>query len=271
MAVAVPWVVTRGVVAVDPPVVAFAGLLRRLRVEAGLSRTPSDSHPAHQSTQRMTGSPGFHADGIARRSGAAPMITLCGALPPIDGKISADCLHPVVAYGRPYCTEQVVLSVRLGCRPRRAVGPSGRRQSRVSSDPSGWLATEPAARRRSGGETSFDPRSLFGGRGAALRVWTRRQPGSLIPGQSSSSVLVPRSGGGSGAVRRACITFAVLVSVEARQGWEMTRRLIAELQGLGYWVEEWRAPGRAVLVIACAMDSVEVPRRAVASHRVTRN
>jgi hypothetical protein len=65
----------------------------------------------------------------------------------------------------------------------------------------------------------------------------------------------------------------VLVSVEARQGWEMTRRLIAELQGLGYWVEEWCAPGpgRAVLVIAYAMDSVEVPRRAVASHRATRN
>ena len=59
LAVAVPWVVTRGVVAVDPPVVAFPGLLRRLRVEAGLSRTPSDSHPAHRSTQRMTGSPGY--------------------------------------------------------------------------------------------------------------------------------------------------------------------------------------------------------------------
>ena len=28
----------RGVVAVDPPVVAFAGLLRQLRIEAGLSQ-----------------------------------------------------------------------------------------------------------------------------------------------------------------------------------------------------------------------------------------
>jgi hypothetical protein len=38
--------------------------------------------------------------------------------------IAADLAsNPVVAYGRPYCAEQVVLSVRLGCRPPRVVGP----------------------------------------------------------------------------------------------------------------------------------------------------
>jgi ribosome-binding protein aMBF1 (putative translation factor) len=37
VAVAVPWVVTRGG-AVDPPVVVFAGLLRQLRTQAGLSQ-----------------------------------------------------------------------------------------------------------------------------------------------------------------------------------------------------------------------------------------
>jgi hypothetical protein len=37
-AMGVPWVVTGGVVAVDPPVVAFARLLRQLRMSAGLSQ-----------------------------------------------------------------------------------------------------------------------------------------------------------------------------------------------------------------------------------------
>ena len=45
------------------------------------------------------------------------------------------------------------------------------------------------------------------------------------------------------------MTSAVPVSVEAPEGWGPTRRLIAELQRLGYRVEEWRVLGRTVLVI----------------------
>jgi hypothetical protein len=45
------------------------------------------------------------------------------------------------------------------------------------------------------------------------------------------------------------ITSVVAVSVEAPEGWGPTRLLIAELQRLGYRVEEWRVLGRSVLVI----------------------
>jgi hypothetical protein len=41
----------------------------------------------------------------------------------------------------------------------------------------------------------------------------------------------------------------VPVSIEAPEEWGPTRRLIAELQRLGYHVEEWRVLGRTVLVI----------------------
>ncbi len=39
------------------------------------------------------------------------------------------------------------------------------------------------------------------------------------------------------------------VSIEAPEGWGPTRHLIAELQRLGYHVEEWRVLGRTLLVI----------------------
>ena len=53
------------------------------------------------------------------------------------------------------------------------------------------------------------------------------------------------------------------VSIEAPEGWGPTRLLIAELQCLGYHVEEWRVLGRSVLVpleysiewLACAVAS----------------
>jgi hypothetical protein len=41
----------------------------------------------------------------------------------------------------------------------------------------------------------------------------------------------------------------VPVSIEAPEGRGPTRHLIAELQRLGYHVEEWRVLGRTVLVI----------------------
>jgi hypothetical protein len=41
----------------------------------------------------------------------------------------------------------------------------------------------------------------------------------------------------------------VPVSIEPPEGWGPTRCLIAELQRLGYRVEEWRLLGRSVLVI----------------------
>lgn len=39
------------------------------------------------------------------------------------------------------------------------------------------------------------------------------------------------------------------VSIEAPEGWGPTRLLVAELERLGYGVEEWRALGRILLVI----------------------
>lgn len=39
------------------------------------------------------------------------------------------------------------------------------------------------------------------------------------------------------------------VSVEPPEGWGPTRLLIAELERLGYQVQEWRVLGRSVLVI----------------------
>jgi hypothetical protein len=42
----------------------------------------------------------------------------------------------------------------------------------------------------------------------------------------------------------------VPVSIEAPEGWGPTRRLISELQRLGYRVEEWRVLGQTVLVIS---------------------
>jgi hypothetical protein len=41
----------------------------------------------------------------------------------------------------------------------------------------------------------------------------------------------------------------VPVTIEAPEGWAPTRLLIAELQRLGYRVEEWRVLGRSVLRI----------------------
>ena len=41
----------------------------------------------------------------------------------------------------------------------------------------------------------------------------------------------------------------VPVSIEPPDGWGPTRLLIAELERLGYRVEEWRVLGRSVLVI----------------------
>ncbi|MGH3287167.1 MAG: hypothetical protein ACRDPD_21185 [Streptosporangiaceae bacterium] len=39
------------------------------------------------------------------------------------------------------------------------------------------------------------------------------------------------------------------ISIEAPEGWGPTRLLRAELERLGYHVEEWRVLGRSVLVI----------------------